>query len=343
MLAGASASDLLDWLLDEDAPAVRALALRDLLGQPAGDSCLEAASHAAHHEGPIASILAAMHADGYWVQPGPGYAPKYRGTVWSLIALAQMGAGVAYDPRIARACAYILDHALTPYGQFSGSGTPGGTVHCLQGNLCTALLDLGYDDVRLEGAYEWMARSVTGEGVAPMGSDTPLRYYSGTCAAGFACGANNRLPCAWGATKVMLAFSRWPPARHTPLVTQAIAAGTKFLLKDDPVEAAYPCGWAGKPSHNWWRFGFPVFYVTDLLQIAEALVALGLGGDPRLANLLALIRSKADTQGRWPTEYDYSGKTWVTLGGKNRISKWVTLRALRVLRAASQSVELQGR
>jgi hypothetical protein len=142
---------------------------------------------------------------------------------------------------------------------------------------------------------------------------------------------------------VMLAFSRWPPARHTPLVTQAIAAGTKFLLKDDPVEAAYPCGWAGKPSHNWWRFGFPVFYVTDLLQIAEALVALGLGGDPRLANLLALIRSKADTQGRWPTEYDYSGKTWVTLGGKNRISKWVTLRALRVLRAASQSVELQGR
>src|SRR5690606_15915899 len=98
-----------------------------------------------------------------------GYNPKYRSTVWSIILLAQLGASAEQDERIARACAYVLDHALTAGGQFTASGAPSGTADCLQGNLCAALIDLGYDDSRLETAFEWMARSVTGEGVAPVG------------------------------------------------------------------------------------------------------------------------------------------------------------------------------
>jgi len=60
---------------------------------------------------------------------------------------------------------------------------------------------------------------------------------------------------------------------------------------------------------------------------------LGCGGDPRLANALALIRDKQDAQGRWPLEYDYAGKTWVDFGTKKGPSKRVTLRALRALKA----------
>lgn len=48
---------------------------------------------------------------------------------------------------------------------------------------------------------------------------------------------------------------------------------------------------------------------------------------------LALIRAKQDVQGRWALDYDYSGKTWVDFGGKKQPNKWVTLRALRVLKA----------
>ena len=40
-------------------------------------------------------ILAAQDAEGWWVQPGSRYGPKYRGWFWSLIFLEQMGA----DPR----------------------------------------------------------------------------------------------------------------------------------------------------------------------------------------------------------------------------------------------------
>lgn len=78
-----------------------------------------------------------------------------------------------------------------------------------------------------------------------------------------------------------------------------------------------------------------MFYITDLLQIAEALAALGLGRDKRLSNALALIRGKQDAQGRWALEYGYSGKAWGDFGPLKHANKWITLRALRVLKAVS--------
>jgi hypothetical protein len=322
----------LEWLLDPASPGVRYLALRDLLGLPPDDPELAAAQKVAHANGPIAAILAEMHPDGYWSKPGPGYNPKYFSTVWSLITLAQLGASIALDGRIARACACLLDASLTPRGQFTVNGAPSGTIDCLQGNLCAALVALGYEDRRLDLAFEWMARSVTGEGVAPaVERDAPLRYYAYKCGPTFACGANGRLPCGWGATKVMLAFGGWLRQRRTPLVERAIRQGVDFLFSTDPAGADYPST-TGKPSSSWRKFGFPVFYVTDILQVVEALVALGYGGDPRLANALDLIRRKQDEQGRWALEYDYAGKTWVDFGPKKQPNPWVTLRARRVLK-----------
>jgi hypothetical protein len=206
----------------------------------------------------------------------------------------------------------------------------------MQGNLCAALLDLGLEDPRLDKAFEWMARSVTGDGVAPMEDKAaPLRYYAGKCGPYFACGANNKLPCAWGAVKVMLAFGKLPRRKRTALIDKAIKVGADFLFSRDPAKADYPCGYNDKPSGNWWKFGFPVFYVTDLLQNVEALVGLGYGKDTRLKNALAIIRDKQDAQGQWLLEYDYTGKTWLDFGAKKKPNKWVTLRALRVLKASA--------
>lgn len=328
--------DSLSWLLEEESPGVRYLAQRDLLDAPADDPDLQVARDRAHNDGPIVTILEAMDPSGFWEKPGPGYHGKYRSTVWALIALGQLGASVTQDGRIGTACAYYLDQALTSGGHFGTGGTPGTNIDCLQGNMCATMLDLGYDDSRLDGAFEWLARSVTGEGVAPMTDrQADLRYYAGNCGPDFVCGANNKLACAWGAVKVMLAFGKLPVDRRTPLIDRAIQRGIEFLFSVDPATADYPTGYAKKPSGNWWKFGFPVFYITDLLQNVEALVALGYGDDPRLANALALIREKQDDQGRWALDYHYTGKTWVDFGKRKQPNKWVTLRALRVLKAAA--------
>jgi hypothetical protein len=73
--------------------------------------------------------------------------------------------------------------------------------------------------------------------------------------------------------------------------------------------------------------------VTQDLQNVEALVGPGYGRDLRLARALELIERKQDAQGRWLLEYDYTGKTGVNFGVKKQPNKWVTLRALRVLKA----------
>ena len=330
-------ADPLPWLLESQDPGVRYLALRDLVDLHPGDRELRSARQVAHTQGPIAAILDKMHPDGYWVKPGAGYNPKYYSTDWSLITLAQLGASATMDMRISRACNYVLKTSLTNQGQFSMNGTPSSTIDCLQGNLCAALVMLGCDDPRLALAYEWMARTVTGEGLAPAFAAgevrlAPLRYYSAKCGPLFACGYNGRLPCAWGAAKVMLAFSRWPAARRTELTNRAINQGVDFFLSRDLARADYPTRNAAKPSVNWRKFGFPVFYVTDILQVLEALVALGYGNDPRLAHALELVRQKQDEQGRWGLEYDYNGKTWVDFGSKKQPNKWVTLRAMKVLK-----------
>ncbi len=158
----------IEWLLEENEPGVRYLALRDLVQPGPAPEVLREASEAAHTQGPIAAILAAMQPEGWWSEPGPGYNPKYYSTAWSVIQLAQLGARRSYDERIGRACDYVLAHSLTKAGQFSTNGLPSGSVDCLQGNIIASLLDLGCEPERLDLAFEWMARTLTGEGIAPM-------------------------------------------------------------------------------------------------------------------------------------------------------------------------------
>ncbi|HEY9076030.1 MAG TPA: hypothetical protein VIO61_05770 [Anaerolineaceae bacterium] len=272
----------LDWLLEEENPSVRHLALRDLVGLEAGSSELMQARLIAHKVGAIPAILEKMDPSGFWVKPGAGYSPKYKSTVWAVNLLAQLGAQVGADERIDRACAYVLDHTLADGRQFSYNGAPGGTIDCLHGNLTWSLQVMGCTDPRLEQAYDWMARMVTGEGIASQSDRTAeLRFYEYKCGPNFACGANDRKSCAWGAVKVMKAFGSLPKTQHTPLIQRAIQQGIDFLFSVDPATAAYPSGGTGKPNLSWWKFGFPIFYITDLLQIGEVLARLGLINDPR--------------------------------------------------------------
>lgn len=211
-------------------------------------------------------------------------------------------------------------------------------IHCLQGNLAAACIDLGWlGDARLEEAIDWLARSITGDGVAPAtDKDAPAHYYrSGNSGPGFLCSANLHLPCAWGVVKAMLALGKIPEAQRSPAVRKAIAAGVEFLLSRDPAIADYPMAYATKPSESWFRFGYPLGYVTDVLQNLETLVALGYGADPRLKAALDLVRSKQDAQGRWLMKYTYNGKMWADIETPHAPSKWVTLRALRVLRSST--------
>jgi hypothetical protein len=325
----------LDWLLEDDPenPGIRYFALRDLAALPPDDPQVVRAQRTLMETGPVPVILANQDPQGWWDHTGAGYYPKYTGTVWSISTLAQLGAD-GKDPRIRAGCEHVLRYHRAPYGGLSADDKNSGLIHCLQGNLLAALIDFGLiGDERTQAALDWLARSITGEGIAPAEErDAQVRYYrSGNSAPGFCCSANNHQPCAWGAVKAMLALSKVPLDRRTPAIDAAIQAGVDFLFSRDPAEADYPMGYSNKPNRSWFQFGYPVFYVTDVLQNLEVLTALGYGPDPRLEAALELLQRKQDRQGRWVMEYTYNGKTWVDIETKKQPSKWVTLRALRVL------------
>jgi hypothetical protein len=327
--------DPLPWLLSQDDPAVQAATLQRLVGAAPGDREVRRARATAMDAHPIKSILAAQNPAGWWVKPGPGYGPKYLGTVWQVIFLDQLGAD-ADHPQVARACDYVLTWSRSTADGFGASSVakeaqppPSTTIHCLNGNLLRALIGFGrLDDERVRAAVEWAARAITGEGVSRW-------YASSTCGPGFACAANEGLPCAWGAVKEMSALARIPPRRRTPLVRRAVDAGVSFLFSRDPAVADYPMGWGNtRPNASWFKPGFPIGYVTDVLQILEVLAEFGHGRDPRLAPALAWVEAGQNAQGRWVNRYAYNGKTWVDFEHQGQPSKWVTLRACSVLKAA---------
>ena len=320
-------ADPLPWLLepDEANPGVRCFALRDLLDRPAGDPEVVAAQGTVMRTGPVPAILDAQYPDGYWMKPGSIYSPKYRGTVWQVLFLAQLGAD-GRDERIRRAVEYIFEHSQAESGAFAMSGTPSTAIYCLWGNVTRALLDLGYwGHERLAYATEQLARSITGDG---------YEWYrrGGVHAPGFYCSANYNLPCGWGAVRALWALNAVPAEGRTAVVEAAIQAAVDFLLSYDVARANYP--YKERINSSWFKFGYPLGYVTDVLLNLEALAEAGrdCGGDPRLDEAIELVLSKQDAQGRWPMEYSYNGKMWIDVEEEGKPSKWVTLRAVRMLK-----------
>ena len=323
------------WLLEDLDPAVRHLALQRLRDRPRGGRDVRAARTAAMASHPISTFLEAQDDEGFWSMPGGGYGPKYAGTVWTLVFLDQMGADGS-DPRIRRGCEYLLEHSQAPNGGFGARGgkslkppPPSTVIHCLNGNLLRALIGFGYlDDERVGRAIEWQVGAVIGR--------PGFGYYASSAVGpGFRCAANEGLECAWGAAKVLLALARIPPERRDGETSEALDATAEFLLSRDPAVADYPMGYGNtKPNGSWFKLGFPSGYVADVLQAAEGLCEAGHARDPRLSNVLDLIRDQQDEQGRWKNRYAYAGKMIADIDRQGRPSKWVTLRACTVLRAA---------
>jgi hypothetical protein len=94
-------ADPLPWLLEPDPanPGVRYFALRDLLGRPEDDPQVRQARAEIMTGGPVPAILNAQQPRGCWSKPCGSYSPRYRGTVWHIMLLAELGADPA-DPRV---------------------------------------------------------------------------------------------------------------------------------------------------------------------------------------------------------------------------------------------------
>jgi len=310
--------DVLDWLLEEEQPAVRYLALTQLRGKSEKDAEVSSARREIPKSGWAAKILAMQNPAGWWANEESLYRPKYLSTNWMLLILSDLGL-TRSDSRIAKACELWIERFGKSDGGFSMDNA--GKSHlCLTGNTARALVRFGYaDHLRVRRAFEWLAENRAEKG-------------------GWSCFGSGRNLDSWEA---MSAFASYPRQRWNKSMKLAVEKGAEFYLEREMHRQ-------GEHYEPWYRFHYPVHYYYDLLVGLEFMTALGYGGDGRLGHALAVLKEKRRPDGKWnldavhPDLQGTAAAEWYRMHPKQapspfaleRVgepSKMVTLGAMRVL------------
>lgn len=327
-------ADLLNWLLEPENPSARYLTLTELLDRVPSDPDVVTARAAILGVDPARAILDAQFAGsgaddepaGYWIKPDVGYSPKYRATTWQVIFLAQLGAPPVEPIRCA--CDYVLGHSRRstdrqgkPDGRFVAGKAARTAINCLNGNLLWALGRLGCgDDPRVLEAREATAQAILKRG--------------------FACHYNGNLSCAWGVIKALRACLEVPSEDRSAAVETVIEQGVELLLSVPLLEATYPT--SSHVSDRWFKLGFPLTYQADVLEAMTVLVEAGHGGHSYVQAGVAWLLARQHADGRWTLD-QVPGKMWSSFGRVGQPNKWVTLRALHLLKAAAALTWVQPR
>ncbi|MFW9805616.1 MAG: nitrogen fixation protein NifH, partial [Candidatus Thorarchaeota archaeon] len=74
-----------------------------------------------------------------------------------------------------------------------------------------------------------------------------------------------------------------------------------------------------------------IFYQSDVLEVLDILTELGVK-DERMQESIDLVISNRGEDGRWLLKNTFNGKMLCEIDSKNKPSKWITLRAYRVLK-----------
>ncbi|HVN57166.1 MAG TPA: hypothetical protein VMT63_02610 [Bacteroidales bacterium] len=318
----------IEWLLEEENPSVRYFTLTTLLGKDHNDREAVNARSAIMKSGIVPGILRAQGEGGTWEVPARFYTGKYRSTVWQLIILAEMGADGS-DPRIKKACEFILENSRDRESSGfslnmsvkSGGGRHSEVIPCLTGNMIWSLLRLGFkNDKRVHDGIEWICRYQRCDdgGVAPP-AEWPYDRFE-------ICWGKHT--CFMGVVKSLKALSAIEENDRPGTVKEKIRMLSEFLLMHNIYKKSHEPGSVSKPG--WLRLGFPLMYQTDILEILDILTDLRIH-DSRMNEALEKLKSLQDGQGRWKLQNTFNGKMIKDIEMKGEQSKWITLRALKVL------------
>jgi hypothetical protein len=281
------------------------------------------------HIGIVPKILSKQSDQGYWEAPDRFYTAKYKGTVWQLMILAELGAD-GIDERIKKACAFILENSQDyESGGFSiwhstktGGGRHSGVVPCLTGNMVWSLIKFGFfADSRVQRGINWITKFQRfDDGNEHVPKEWPYEK---------ATSCFSQHSCHMGVVKALKSLAVIPVHKRSDDVNSTIEAAVEYLLIHHIHKRSHDLSRVSKPG--WLKFGFPLMYQTDVLEILNILTALGYR-DERMQEAVDLVVSKQDNSGRWLLENTFNGRFLTNIEQKGKPSKWITLNALRALK-----------
>jgi hypothetical protein len=309
-----------DWLLGSD-PAIRWQVMRDLLDAPEAEWTAERAK--VETEGWGARLLSYEDADGQWA--GGAFAPRdfdfrewrevgqpWTATAFSLSQLREFG----LDPSSSRARSAVeligansrWDHAGERYWD-------GEVEECINGRT---VADGAYFGVDVSAIAGRLAGERQGDG------GWNCERANGSARSSFATTIN--------VLEGLLEFER--ATGGTPESREARKSGEEYLLQRGLFRRLS----TGEPADEQFlsflhpsRWRYDVLRALDYFWSAATLTAAV--PDPRLGEAVEHVRSRRLADGTWQLDWSLPGRVWFEVDEEaGKPSRWVTLRAMRVLR-----------
>ena len=317
--------ETLEWLLGPENPSVRYWALQQLEDRPIDDPEVMESQDAVMASSCLQTILKAQRGEGNWVNYNDMYLPKYTATTHTLLILAELGA--KRTPNLEKAIEHLFmfqrnsGHFLKDFPKTEkGKDSIVKDGCCIDGNILLYLIHFGYlSDKRTEKLIDFQ-----------------VEYHSDDVG-GWKCRAfpivkNTVFPenCFMGGVKMLRALAKIPNAQRSGDLDRIINQEVEIILENGIFRYLRKPDGSRKEKAGWKRFGFPLFYQSDVLEVLDILTELGVK-DERMKDSIDLVIG-SQQEGRWLLKNTYNGKMFCEIDEKNKPSKWITLRAARVLK-----------
>ena len=299
-----------DWLLESD-PAIRWQVLRDLADASPAEVAAERARVA--REGCGAQLLAAQDAHGRW--GGGTFFPRGTGTFDTLHVLYLLGPDPE-DEAVQRAVSPVHEAARWDYDPsfrfFDGEVEP-----CINGRVVaigsyfgrdmSSVVDRLLSEQMADGG--WNCEQENG---STRGSfDTSINVLEG-----------------------LLEFER--SAGASVEVRSARERGEEYLLER---RLLHRLSDGEIPQPRWLEVGFPYSFNYDVVRALDYFRSARPEPDERMDEALDAVASKRGADGHWPLETAYHEQLAIDFGETvGQPSRWITHRALRILRWANVPV-----
>jgi hypothetical protein len=299
--------NVIDWLLDSD-PAIRWQVMRDLTDAPAQDVTAERARVATQGWG--AQLLAI---------PTPKNATEAAwgdaaNAEWLSLLRFHLLRDLGVDPQ-AEQVGPVVGHARDNITWHWWDNRPffhGEVEPCINGRVLAIAAYFGQD-------YGDLLDKLLGEQMADGGWN--CEQENGSVRGSF----HSSINVLEGLLEVERA------GRGDERVTEARRRGEEYLLERYLMKRLST---GEVPNEHFLLFKFPPGYRYDVLRGLDYLRWAGLPTDPRMAEGIALVTSKRTEDGRWNLDDADLGDLGFGFGEEvGQPSRWITLKALRVLRA----------
>ncbi len=317
--------ETLDWLLGPENPSVRFWALLQLEDRPKDDPEVNESQDAVMSSSCVSSILENQRGEGNWVNYNDMYNPKYTATTHTLLILAELGAKRV--PEIEKAIEHLFmfqrnsGHFLIKLPKTEkGKASMVKDGCCIDGNILYYLIHFGYlSDERTQNLIDFQ-----------------VEYHSddvgGWKCRAFPINKSSVFPenCYMGGVKMIRALAKIPKAQRSAGLDRIINQEVEIILENEIFRYLRKPDGSRKDKAGWKRFGFPLFYQSDVLEVLDILTELNIKDERMQESIDFVINTQQD--GRWLLKNTFNGKMFCEIDEKKKPSKWITLRAARILK-----------